>query len=157
MVQLAPWVNAEGLIGQLSVWEKLVTRAPVIEILLMTTETDPTFLTVMAWGWLAVPLVTVPKLRLVGEKLTSVPVPVRDTVCAPVDPLSTMLNVPVTIPAWFGAKPTLMVQLAFASRLPEQSLFCTNEALATMLEIVTELLPVLLSVAACVALVTFTT
>ncbi len=63
-----------------------------------------------------------PKLRLVGEKLTAgaVPVPLRPTVCGLPAALSLMLSVPVRVPVWIGVNVTFNVQLALiASELPQ--------------------------------------
>src|ERR1700685_2343273 len=74
MVQVAFPARVEG---QLLVSEKLVTREPVIEILVIATDVVPMLVTVMFCGWLAVPLLKVPKVRLGGEKFITVAVPGR--------------------------------------------------------------------------------
>ena len=122
MVQLAFDARVDGLMGQLLVSEKLVTREPVIEILLIVTELGPTLLTVIICGGVDVPLVSVPKFRLVGEKLITVPVPVRAMVCGLLGALSVTFTAPDCVPDRVGVKTTLMVQLAFAPKLAGQLL-----------------------------------
>jgi hypothetical protein len=124
IVQVAPAPSVDGLIGQLLVSEKLVTREPVMEILVIATDVVPTFVTVMFCGWLAVPLVKVPKFRLEGEKLITVPVPVRATVCGLLGALSVTVSVPVRVPALLGTNTTLMVQVPAAGKLVGQLLVC---------------------------------
>ena len=119
-VHVPPAANVDGLIGQLLVSEKLVTRDPVILILENAIEVVPLFVTVMACGGDEVFSVTVPKLRLVGERLTTVPVPVSATFCGLLGALSAMFKVPVRVPALVGAKTTLMVQSAASARLVGQ-------------------------------------
>ena len=121
MVQVAFPARVEG---QLLVSEKLVTREPVIEILVIATDVVPMLVTVMFCGWLAVPLLKVPKFRLSGEKLITVPVPVRATVCGLLGALSVTVRVPVRTPALFGTNTTLMVQLPAAGKLVGQLLVC---------------------------------
>ena len=53
-VQVAPAANVDP---QVLVSEKLDTREPVIEILMMFTVPVPTFFRVTVWGWLEVPRV----------------------------------------------------------------------------------------------------
>ena len=122
IVQFAFEGRVDGLIGQLLVSEKLVTREPVIEILLMEIDVGPILVTVIACGWLAVPLVRVPKFRLVGEKLITVPVPVSAAVCGLFGALSVTVSVPVMAPALVGVNTTLMVQVPAAARLVGQLL-----------------------------------
>jgi hypothetical protein len=153
MVQVAFAPNVDGLMGQLLVSEKLVTRDPVIEILVMAIEVVPRFVTVIVCGWLAVPLLCVPKLRLVGEKFITVPVPVRATVCGLLVALSVTVNVPVNAPLLVGANETSMVQVAPAVKLVGQLLVWLKGAVAAMLEIVTAEVPALVSVASCEVLV----
>ncbi len=58
-----------------------------------------------------------PKLRLVGERLTAgaVPVPLRPTVCGLPAALSLMLSVALRVPVAVGVKVTLIEQLAPAA------------------------------------------
>ena len=65
-----------------------------------------------------------PKLRLVGERLArvAVPVPERLTVCGLPLALSVMLTEAVRLPLAAGVKVTLMVQLVPAATLAPQLL-----------------------------------
>jgi hypothetical protein len=67
IVQLAPEGSVAGLIGQLFVSEKLVTREPVIDIFVIVTADGPMFFIVMSCGTLDVLTVWVPKFNDVGE------------------------------------------------------------------------------------------
>src|SRR5258708_10052931 len=61
-----------------------------------------------------------PKLRCVGESSTSVPVPLRETVCGLPGALSVTDSVPLRFPICVGLKVTLTVQLApAANELPQ--------------------------------------
>lgn len=141
--------SVEGLMGQLLVSEKLVTREPVIDILEIDTEELPMFVTMMFCGGLDVPLARVPKFRLVGEKLITVPVPVRVAVWGLLGALSETVTVPVNAPALLGTKTTLMVQLPLAARLLGQLLVWVNGPVVATLVMVAALVPVLVSVAGC--------
>ena len=122
IVQFAFAARVDGLIGQLLVSEKLVTREPVIEILVMDIDVGPMFVTEIVCGWLAVPLVRVPKFRPLGEKLITVPVPVRAAVCGLFGALSVTVSDPVMAPALVGSNTTLIVQLPFAGKVVGQLL-----------------------------------
>ena len=98
-----------------------------------------------------------PKLKLVGEKLTLAATPVPDsvTVCG----LPVALSVTVTVPGWLpravGVNVTLMEQLAPAATEAPQVLACAYCALATMLVMLSAAVPELVSVMVCAALVVF--
>src|SRR5579859_1969960 len=136
---------------------KLLARVPVTEILLVVTEFGPTFVMVMVWGGLIVFTVCVPKLRLVGEKLRTVPIPVSVTVCGLLAALSLTVRVPVCEPALRGLKTTLIVQLAPAARLVPQLLVWANGPVVAMLVMLIATVPVLVSVAVCAGLVVLMT
>jgi len=81
------------------------------------------------------------------------PLPPRFTTCGLLAALSVMVNDPVLLPATVGVKVTLMVQLAPAARLEPQVLSCAKLPVATILEMVSAAVPVLVNVTACAALV----
>src|SRR3984893_19439859 len=56
-------------------------------------------------------------LRLVGESVTTVPVPLRETVCVPLGALSVTDSVPLRVPDAVGEKVAAMEQLAPAARV----------------------------------------
>ena len=92
-----------------------------------------------------------PKLTLVVLRLTlgAVPVPLKVTVCVvPTTPLllSVMVRVPPIEPVAVGEKVTLIVQEALAATLLPQLLVWLKFALATILVMVSAVLPVLLRV-----------
>jgi hypothetical protein len=70
------------------------------------------------------PILTLPKLRLVGLNSTTVPVPFRLTVCGLPGALSATLSVPLRLPLVFGVKVTSIVQLAPGARLLPQVCVC---------------------------------
>ncbi len=119
-VQVPPAAKVDGLMGQLLVSEKLVTREPVIFRLAIEIAVVPLLVTVTVCGGLEVFSVMVPKLRLAGERLTTVPVPVSATFCGLLGALSATFTVPVRVPALVGVKTTLMVQFAAATKLAGQ-------------------------------------
>jgi hypothetical protein len=69
------------------------------------------FVTVTAFGELVLPTVSVPRFKLLLEKVTgALPVPVRLTVCVPA--VSLKVSVPVAAPTAMGEKVTPTLQLA---------------------------------------------
>ena len=98
-----------------------------------------------------------PKVRLVGAKLTldATPVPVRLTVCGLPVALSLTVIVPGWLPVTVGVKVTLMEQLAPTATEAPQVLVWAYGALATMLVMVSAAVPELVSVTVCAALVVF--
>ena len=76
------------------------------------------------------PTLTVPQLKLSGDTLMVVPVPLKLTVCGLVGALSVIVIVPVGVPAPVGVKVTEIVQLALALRLEPQLLVWTKTLLA---------------------------
>jgi len=99
-----------------------------------------------------------PKLKLVGKKLTpgARPEPVRLTVWG----LPVALSVTVIVPGWLpvavGVNVTLIVQLAPAATDVPQVLVSAYCVLAAMLVTLSALVPPLVSVTVCAALVVFT-
>ena len=99
-----------------------------------------------------------PKVKVVGAKLAldAAPVPVRLTVCGLPVALSVTVIVPGRLPVTVGVKVTLMEQLAPAATEVAQVLVWAYGALATMLVMVSDAVPELVSVTDCAALVVFT-
>lgn len=95
MVQFAP---AARVVAQVLVWEKLVTLDPVMEIRLMVTVAVPTFVSVRFCGALDVFNFWVPKFRLDGVMLITVPVPMRIRVCGLFPASSVMVTAPLCVP-----------------------------------------------------------
>ena len=69
MVQLLPAVSELDGLGQVLVCTKLLAFAPVTPMLLMINGVIPGLLRVTVFGVLLLPVLTVPKLRLVGLRL----------------------------------------------------------------------------------------
>jgi hypothetical protein len=67
-----------------------------------------------------VPAVWLPKTTVAGDRLTTVQVPVRETVCGLPVALSATLIEPVIVPFAAGLKKTEIVQLAPAARVAWQ-------------------------------------
>ena len=131
---------------------KLVTREPVTEILVKLTEVAATLVTVMVCSALDVLTVCEPKLRLVGEKLMTVPTPVRATVCGLLGASSITVRVPVEVLDFVGVKTTLIVQLALAPRLEPQLFVWLKGPVVAMLLMLIGTVPVFVRVAGCEAL-----
>ena len=98
-----------------------------------------------------------PKVKVVGAKLAldAAPVPVRLTVCAAGGVIGDG-NGAGRLPVTVGVKVTLMEQLAPAATEVAQVLVWAYGALATMLVMVSDAVPELVSVTDCAALVVFT-
>ena len=126
--------SATTLVPQVFVWEKNVE--PVIVMLLMLSAVLPVLLRVVVSVF-----PTVPKLRLAGLNSTTVPVPVRLTVCGLPAALSVIDSVPVRVPLCVGLKVTLMVQLASAARLEPQVFVWLKSSFAAILAILSAILP----------------
>lgn len=135
MVQDPP---AATLVPQVFVWEKAVE--PVIVMLLMLRVVLPVLLSVVV-SVLEPALFALPKPRLAGLNSTTVPVPVRLTVCGLPAALSVIDNVPIRVPLCAGLKVTLMVQLVSAARLEPQVFVWLKSPLASILVILSAILP----------------
>ena len=98
-----------------------------------------------------------PKVRLVGEKVTAgaVPVPVNETVCGLPLALSVTETAPVREPVAVGAKVTEIVQVPATATEAPQVLVWLKSPLAAIVVIVSAADPVLVSVTDCAALVVF--
>jgi hypothetical protein len=139
MVQEA--AAAKGL-TQLLVWAKL----PPVVMLVMVSGARPLLVRLTGLAVLVVPSAWFPKLRLVGDRVTTgtVPFPVRLTECGLPAALSTMVMAPVLVPAAVGVNLTLMVQKALAAKGLTQLLVWAKSPLAVMLVMVIGALPLLL-------------
>jgi len=94
---------------------------------------------------LVLPTFTVPKLRVVGETVTSpAPVPLRGTVCVPA--VSEMVRVPETVPIAIGSNETVMVQIPAGATLPTQLFVWRNGAAVVTLETCNVAVPVFCNV-----------
>lgn len=108
-------------------------------------------------GYVAVPptIIFLEGTDAASEK--SCPVPVSATVCGLVTELSAIDNVPTTCPEAEGENVTLIVQFELAaSDVPQLSVSAKAARLDLMLEIVSAVLPVFVSVTVCAALLVFT-
>lgn len=119
-MQLAP---AARLLPQVVavIWkEQLVCVCKPME--LMVSGPVPVLVTLTVWGALVEPQRTVPKLILVGDRVTAgaVPVPVKAMVCGEPAALSVITMLAVRVPVAVGLKTTVNVQLALTARVPEQ-------------------------------------
>jgi hypothetical protein len=76
----------------------------------MVIAEEPWFVKVVDWGALVAPTVKVPKLSRLLEALTSVPTPLRLTICGPVESLSLMVRAPVRDPLAVGVKVSVIMQ-----------------------------------------------
>src|SRR5258705_11485587 len=95
-------------------------------MLVMVSNASPVFVSVTVCAALVVPTLREPKLKLVGERLTTgaVPVPVRLTICGLPVASSVIVMVPVRVPVAVGVNVTLIVQLAPAATEVPQVLVC---------------------------------
>jgi hypothetical protein len=118
MAQLPP----AGTEAHALVWEKSPGLAPWRVMAETCTANDPMFARVMICTGLEVPTVWLPKVRLLGDKLATVPVPDRETLCGLAAALSATVSEPFAVPFAVGVKETEMVQLAPAARLAVQLL-----------------------------------
>jgi hypothetical protein len=122
-------------------------------------------LNVMDWTALVVFTSSLPKLKLVGEKVAlgpeSPPTPVKENACEPIKASSVIMIEALRGPNWLGVKVTFRVQLAAAPRLEPHVLLCSKSvalapAVATPL-ITSSEPPLLVSVSTCELLVAPTT
>jgi len=89
-------------------------------IVVMVSEVVPTFVSVTVLAELVTQTATVPKLKVVGESLAVVPIPLSETFCGLPAALSVTLKVALRLPDAVGLNVMLMVQLALAaSELPQ--------------------------------------
>jgi hypothetical protein len=141
---------------QVLVWLK----SPLAAIVVIVSVADPEFVSVTVWAALVVVSGWLPKLRLVGEKLTAgavVPVPVSETVCGLPVALSVIETAPVRDPAAVGVKVTEIVQVPADATEAPHVLVWLKSPLAAMLVMARAAVPVLVSVTDCAALAVFRT
>jgi len=130
-------------------------------MLVSESEAVPELVSVMVCAALVVLIVWFPKARLVGASVTAgavtlVPVPLKVAVCGLPAALSVMVMVPVCVPVAVGAKVTLIEQFAPAASEAPQVVVSEYWALAMILEMVREAVPLFVRVMDCAALVEFT-
>lgn len=103
---------------QVWVWEKL---EPLRVMRVIVSVVLPVLVSVVVsvLDWL---INTLPKSRLGGEKLTTVPAPFRVAFCGPSGALSLIDRVAVRVPICVGVKLTSIVQLAPGATEPPQLL-----------------------------------
>ncbi len=124
----------------------------MVEMPLMLTGIEPTFVMVTPCEGLVVPTSWLPKVSEVGETLTvgATPVPLRPTVCGLPAALSLMLSVALRVPVAVGVKVTLIEQLPpVATDVPQLLVWAKSPGLAPVREmplILSAPLPVLLRV-----------
>lgn len=110
----------------------------------------PVFVTVTAFDALEVPTFWRPKFKLLGTRLTTVPVPVRLTLCGLLIASSVKTTAAILFPVAVGLKVTATVQVAPAAKLLSQELLEITKSLpfapvTLMLVIVKDSLPVLVN------------
>ena len=125
IVQLPP---AGTLDPQVFDWVKSLGFVPFSAIPILNADV-PTLVRVTVCAELIVPTFWLPKLRLVVERLTEVPVPVSATFCGLPPPLSVIDTEAARVPMARGAKLTLMAQLARAATLLPQVFVCVKSPL----------------------------
>ena len=87
----------------------------MIAIPVIVNVAVPTFVNVTVLAAVVVPTDTEPKLKLVGESLAMVPVPLSGICCGLAAALSVTLRAALRVPLAVGLKVTLIVQLAPAA------------------------------------------
>ena len=167
MLQEAPAVSVLGLMGQVLVWAKSPALVPPRLIVEIVRSALPLLVRVTVCAALVVPTFWLPKLRLLGLRLTAgagvTPVPLSVTDCGLSPALSLMLTLALRAPVTLGVKVTLIVQLLPAGNvlgLMGQVLVCAKSPAlvpATLIVvIVRSAVPLLVSVTVCAALVVLT-
>src|SRR5580692_5654348 len=101
----------------------------------MLSAAAPVLVSTTVWAALGIPTLSMPKLRLVGERPTAgaVPVPVSETVWALPLALSVIVIAPLRVPVTVGVKVTLIAQFAPAATLVPQVFVWLKSPLETML------------------------
>jgi hypothetical protein len=135
-------------------------KSPLATILVNVRVEVPVFVSVTVFDELVVLICWGLKVRLVGDRLTVVvpalaPVPVRPTTCGLPVALSVIVIVPVCVPVAVGVKVTLIEQFAPAASEAPQVVVSAYCALGTMLLMLSDAVPELVSVTDCAALVVF--
>jgi hypothetical protein len=121
---------------------------------IMLSSSVPVFVRVTARAPLVVVTNWLPNDKELADRVTAgaTPVPVKATVCGLPLALSFTVSVPVLVPVAVGVKVTSIAQLAPAATLAPHVLVCANSPLIPILPIVSAVLPVLLRLIACAAL-----
>jgi hypothetical protein len=137
-------------------------KSPPATMLVRLSVEVPVFFSVTVFDELVVLTCCRAKVRLAGDRLTVVvpevvPVPVRVTTCGLPAALSVIVIVPGWLPVAVGVNVTLIVQFPPAATEAPQVLVCEYAALAAMLVMLNEAVPVLVSVTGCAVLDVFTT
>jgi hypothetical protein len=135
-------------------------KSPLATTLVNVRVEVPVFVSVTVFDELVVLICWRLNVRLVGDKLTVVvpalaPVPVRPTTCGLPAALSVIVIVPVCVPVAVGVKVTLIEQFAPAASDAPQVVVSAYWALGTMLVMLRDAVPELVSVTDCAALVVF--
>ena len=132
-----------------------IAKGPLVPILEKVRELLCRFVSVTVFAELVAPMVTVPKLRLLADRVTgALPVPLRLTVWGLFRALSVNVSVPVAAPVAVGVNVTPTIQLTPAARLvPQVLLAIANAPVAPMLEKFRAMLPRFASVTVLAALV----
>lgn len=135
-------------------------KSPLATMLVNVRVEVPVLVSVTDFDELVVLICWRLKVRLVGDKLTVVvpelaPVPVRPTTCGLPAALSVIVIVPVCVPVAVGVKVTLIEQFAPAASEAPQVVVSPYCALGTMLLMLSDAVPELVSVTDCAALVVF--
>src|SRR5216684_1992106 len=119
-------------------------------MLVIVSVAVPLFVSVTACAALVVPMLWPTKVRLVGDTLAVVPVPlpvpVRLTVCGLPVALSVIVRVPLLVPEAVGVNVTLIVQLDPADTADPQLFVCPKSPLVEMRLTLRNAVPVLLNV-----------
>jgi hypothetical protein len=107
----------------------------------------PVLFSVTGMDALVVPMTWLPKVRVVGENVTfDVPVPLRETVCGLPATLSHTENTPLALPSKVGVNVTLILHELPAARLEPQVLVSEKPSVASMSEMVSAAVPLLVRV-----------
>ena len=156
IVQLAEAAREPPHVG---VCAKSPGLVPASVMLVIVIAVVPTFLRVTVLTGLVVPTVTVPKFRLVGERLAVVPIPLSGTCCGLPLALSVTVKLAVRLPVVEGLNVRLTVQLLAAAKELAQVVAVSGKSAASvpvtaMLVMVNVVVPTLVSVTFLTALVT---
>ena len=143
MLQLAP---GEMDVPQLFVSVKLCGLVPVIAIDVMLTGALPTSVNVTVCDALELPTRTAGNVNLVAESFSTVPVPVRLTLCGLPAALSVTVIAPVRVPRTVGWNVTMIAQLAPAASTEPHVVVFAKSPEDTMLVMFSVALPVFLRV-----------
>lgn len=159
MTEIAQLPPAARLVPQVLVWVKLpvmVMPVMVSAALPLLDKLTPMAALVVFANWLAKESEVAESLAVATEAVLATPLPDNATACGLPVALSATRRLPLSEPAFVGAKVTEMVQLALAARVDGQLLVCPKLAGAVMLDIVRLLVELLSKVTFLAVLVVFT-